>query len=83
MAEILPFNETSRLKKQLEDKEAELLEAQKALSAAKEKLGYMISVNELLRLQIQDLLNTLGNLGTTLQNTAANLKGIQAKLPKF
>jgi regulator of replication initiation timing len=83
MAEILPFNETARLKKLLEDKDLELLEAQKALSDAKEKLGYMISVNELLRLQIQDLLNLMGNLGSAIQTTTNNLKGIQAKLPKF
>lgn len=85
MAEIINLNETplARLKKQLEEREAELLETRAQLAETKRQLGMMVSVNELLRLQIQDLLSTLQNLAGSLTSAALNLKNIQGKLPKF
>lgn len=85
MAEIINLNETplAKLKKQLEDKDAELLEARAQLAETRRQLGMMVSVNELLRLQIQDMLSTLQNLAGALTGAAQNLKNIQGKLPKF
>ncbi len=85
MAEIINLSETplARLKKQLEEREAELLETRNQLADTKQKLGMMISVNELLRLQIQDMLSTLQTMTNAIPGAAQNLRNIQAKLPKF
>lgn len=90
MAEIISFNEPARLKKQLEEKEAEIVRLNRALAKsaedvkqAREQLGTVISVNELLRLQVQDLIHTMQTMEQTVQTTVRNLKNLQGRLPKF
>lgn len=83
MAEIININQNSVLKhkKELEAKDKIIEDLQAELSDTKHKLGSLISVNEMLKLQLADLSNNLSLYQHQLGGMIVNLNNLKNKLP--
>lgn len=81
MADIIDFNQTTRLKRQLEEANAKLAEKDSQLTDALNKLAQMNGVNEMLKLQLADLISILQGQADSLIQIQKNLKNLQGKLP--
>ena len=83
MAEIISFDQNPLLKfkKELENKDKIIEQLQAELSSTKQKLGGLISVNEMLKLQLADLANTLSLYQHQLGGMIVNITNLKSKLP--
>ena len=83
MAEIISFDQNPLLKfkKELENKDKIIEQLNAELSVTKQKLGSLISVNEMLKLQLADLANNLSLYQHQLGGMIVNLNNLKNKLP--
>ena len=83
MAEIIDFDQVTRLKKKLEEVTNSLSEKETQLTEARNNLAQMRAVNEMLKLQLADLIQVIQGQTNTLKQIETNLKNLQGKLPTF
>lgn len=71
----------SSLKKELQRKNDVIAQKQEELDHLRIQMGQVVSTNELLKLQIQDLVVTVNNLRGQCDQVLNNLYVLQSKLP--
>lgn len=83
MSRIIDFNSSpsAKIKKDLEEKNKEIKKLKEELRDAHNKMSNLVSINEMLKLQLTDLLNNLSFFQNHLQSFGHNAKNLKDKLP--
>lgn len=76
MSKVIDFDQITRLKRELAERDEEL-------TAAKAKLAQLNGVNEMLKLQIADLQDQLSGMMGQMSIILQNLSNLASKLPKL
>jgi len=82
---VIDFGETIR-EKEREDVEAYKTQSkqdQKEMGELRRKLGMMVSINEMLKIQLSDLITQLDFMDQHIKITTQNAKNMLKKLPKI
>jgi regulator of replication initiation timing len=74
MSKVIDFKTPAQLRDELATKDEEL-------KAVKVKLANVSGVNEMLKLQIADLIDRLGEMSQQFDTITKNLTNLQGKLP--
>jgi outer membrane protein TolC len=83
MADIIDIKESpiNRYRRELEQKDQEIIALRQQLEQAANALATVISINDMLKLQLSDLVTTLTNLHNSFGVIAENMRNLQAQLP--
>lgn len=82
---VIDFGETVR-EREKEDIEAYKLQSKedtKQIQTLRQKLGMMVSINEMLKIQLSDLIMQLDFMDQHIKITTQNAKNMLVKLPKI
>lgn len=82
---VIDFGQTIR-EREKEDIEAHKLrhkQDQKEMGELRRKLGMMVSINEMLKIQLSDLITQLNFMDQHIKITSQNAKNMLIKLPKI
>lgn len=83
MGDVIDFSNAplSKLRHELNQKQTECEAMRQELSDTKNKLATLVSVNEMLRIQLNDLAGMLTMFQHQLSGMVGNINGLRQKLP--
>lgn len=82
MTEIVKIGDLARLKREIAEKDAEIERLKDELKAAQTDLNRADGINAMLRMQFNDLLNTLKFWKDSLGQVEMNVLEMKARLPE-
>lgn len=82
---VIDFGETvrEREKEDIAEHKSQAKKDAKELQALRQKLGMMVSINEMLKIQLSDLIMQLDFMDQHIKITKQNAKNMLVKLPKI
>lgn len=84
MAEIIEFSSTplTRMKKQLEERNARIAQLEEQVQLLTQKINLMASLNEMIRLQLNDLGTNINGFVDAIATSFNSIKDLTNKLPR-